>query len=75
VLIDHFLDGGIEAEVDAIADGEEVQIIGMMEHIEPAGIHSGDSMAVLPPFQLSEEIRLRWRTLPASWPWPCRSKA
>jgi carbamoyl-phosphate synthase large subunit len=56
VLIDHFLDGGIETEVDAICDGEEVRIIGMMEHIEPAGIHSGDSMAVLPPFHLSEQV-------------------
>ncbi|WNJ18905.1 carbamoyl-phosphate synthase large subunit [Pontibacter sp. G13] len=55
VLVDHFLDGGIEAEVDAIADGEDVHIIGMMEHIEPAGIHSGDSMAVLPPFSLAKE--------------------
>ncbi|MEL6842929.1 MAG: carbamoyl-phosphate synthase large subunit, partial [Bacteroidota bacterium] len=57
VLVDHFLDGGIEAEVDAIADGENVQIVGMMEHIEPAGIHSGDSMAVLPPFSLSKEVK------------------
>jgi carbamoyl-phosphate synthase large subunit len=56
VLIDHFLDQGIETEVDAICDGEEVQIIGMMEHIEPAGIHSGDSAAVLPPFDLSEKV-------------------
>ena len=56
VLIDHFLDGGIETEVDAICDGEEVQIVGMMQHIEPAGIHSGDSMAVLPPFDLSEKV-------------------
>ncbi len=54
VLIDHFLDGAIEAEVDAICDGEEVQLIGMMEHIEPAGIHSGDSNAVLPPFSLGD---------------------
>lgn len=56
VLIDHFLDGGIETEADAICDQEEVHIIGMMEHIEPAGIHSGDSMAVLPPFDLSENV-------------------
>ena len=56
VLIDHFLDRAIEGEVDAICDGEDVHIIGMMEHIEPAGIHSGDSMAVLPPFDLSDEI-------------------
>ena len=52
ILIDHFLDGAIEAEVDAICDGEEVRIVGVMEHIEPAGIHSGDSNAVLPPFSL-----------------------
>lgn len=56
VLIDHFLDQGIETEVDAICDGEDVQIIGMMEHIEPAGIHSGDSAAVLPPFDLSDQV-------------------
>jgi carbamoyl-phosphate synthase large subunit len=52
ILIDHFLEGAIEAEVDAICDGEAVHIVGMMEHIEPAGIHSGDSNAVLPPFSL-----------------------
>ncbi len=56
VLIDHFLDQGIETEADAICDGEDVQIIGMMEHIEPAGIHSGDSTAVLPTFDLSDEV-------------------
>jgi carbamoyl-phosphate synthase large subunit len=56
ILIDHFLDGAIEAEADAICDGEEVRIIGIMEHIEPAGIHSGDSNAVLPPFDLSENV-------------------
>ncbi len=52
ILIDRFLEGAIEAEVDAICDGEAVQIVGVMEHIEPAGIHSGDSNAVLPPFSL-----------------------
>jgi carbamoyl-phosphate synthase large subunit len=52
VLIDHFLEGAIEAESDAICDGEDVYIIGIMEHIEPAGIHSGDSHSVLPPFNL-----------------------
>ena len=56
VLIDHFLDQGIETEADAICDGEDVHIIGMMEHIEPAGIHSGDSTAVLPTFDLSDEV-------------------
>jgi carbamoyl-phosphate synthase large subunit len=56
VLLDHFLDGAIEAEADAICDGEEVYIIGIMEHIEPAGIHSGDSYAVLPPYNLGDFI-------------------
>jgi len=57
VLIDHFLDRAEEAESDSICDGEDVHIIGMMEHIEPAGIHSGDSSAVLPPFSLSEHVQ------------------
>ena len=56
VLIDHFLDRAEEAESDSICDGEDVHIIGLMEHIEPAGIHSGDSSAVLPPFSLSESV-------------------
>jgi carbamoyl-phosphate synthase large subunit len=56
VLVDHFLERAIEAEADAICDGEDVYIIGIMEHIEPAGIHSGDSNAVLPPFDLSDDI-------------------
>jgi len=54
VLIDHFLDRAAEAETDSISDGDDVHIIGMMEHIEPAGIHSGDSYSVLPPFDLSD---------------------
>jgi carbamoyl-phosphate synthase large subunit len=53
ILIDHFLDRCQEAEVDAIFDGETFHIMGVMEHIEPAGIHSGDSNAVLPAFNLS----------------------
>ncbi|MBK7968914.1 MAG: carbamoyl-phosphate synthase large subunit [Bacteroidetes bacterium] len=56
VLIDHFLDRAEEAEADVICDGENIQFIGLMEHIEPAGIHSGDSFAVLPPFNLSEHV-------------------
>lgn len=56
VLLDHFLENTIEAEADAICDGENVYIIGIMEHIEPAGIHSGDSNALLPPFSLSENV-------------------
>ncbi|MDQ3141265.1 MAG: carbamoyl-phosphate synthase large subunit [Bacteroidota bacterium] len=55
VLIDQFLERAKEAEIDAICDGEQVQIMGIMEHIEPAGIHSGDSSAVLPPYSLSDE--------------------
>jgi len=56
VLLDHFLEGAIEAEADAICDGKDTYIIGIMEHIEPAGIHSGDSSAVLPAFDLSENV-------------------
>ncbi|EDM37583.1 carbamoyl-phosphate synthase large subunit [Pedobacter sp. BAL39] len=56
VLIDHFLDRAEETESDSISDGEDVHIVGLMEHIEPAGIHSGDSSAVLPPFSLSEKV-------------------
>ena len=52
LLLDHYLDGAIEAEADAICDGEDVYIIGIMEHIEPCGIHSGDSNSLLPPFNL-----------------------
>jgi carbamoyl-phosphate synthase large subunit len=52
ILIDHFLDRCQEAEIDAICDGEDVHIMGIMEHIEPAGIHSGDSHSVLPVFNL-----------------------
>ncbi len=56
VLLDNFLDQAIEAEADAICDGENVYIIGIMEHIEPAGIHSGDSYAVLPPYNLGDFV-------------------
>ena len=56
LLLDHYLDGAIEAEADAICDGETVQIIGIMEHIEPCGIHSGDSNATLPPFNLGDLV-------------------
>ena len=56
VLIDQFLERAQEAEIDAICDGEEVHIMGIMEHIEPAGIHSGDSSAVLPPYNLSDHV-------------------
>jgi len=56
ILLDHFLTGAIEAEADAICDGKDVYIIGIMQHIEPAGIHSGDSFAVLPPYNLGDLV-------------------
>lgn len=56
LLLDHYLDGAIEAEADAICDGEDVYIIGIMEHIEPCGVHSGDSNALLPPFNLGDLV-------------------
>lgn len=56
ILLDLFLENGIEMDIDAVCDGEEVWIAGMMQHIEPAGVHSGDSTAVLPPFSVSDEI-------------------
>ena len=56
ILLDHFLEGALECEADAICDGDEVRIIGIMQHIEPAGIHSGDSYALLPPFNLGDMV-------------------
>ena len=56
LLLDHYLDGAIEAEADAISDGKNIYIIGIMEHIEPCGIHSGDSNACLPPFNLGDLV-------------------
>lgn len=56
LLLDHYLDGAIEAEADAICDGENVHIIGIMEHIEPCGVHSGDSNATLPVFNLGDLV-------------------
>lgn len=56
ILVDHFLDRAEESESDCICDGEDVEIIGLMEHIEPAGIHSGDSNAVLPPFNFPDSV-------------------
>lgn len=62
ILIDRFLARAIEAELDALCDGEEIGVLGLMEHIEPAGVHSGDSTAVLPPFSLSAETQAQMRT-------------
>jgi len=56
VLIDQFLERAKEAEIDAICDGDDVHVMGIMEHIEPAGIHSGDSSAMLPTYSLSDEV-------------------
>lgn len=61
ILVDHFLDRAEEAEIDAIFDGDQVEIMGIMEHIEPAGIHSGDSNAVLPSYNLSENVLAQMR--------------
>ena len=59
VLLDRFLDEAVEVDVDAICDGENVLIGGLMEHIEQAGVHSGDSACSLPPYTLSDEIQQR----------------
>ena len=56
LLLDHYLDGAIEAESDSICDGKDIYTIGIMEHIEPCGVHSGDSNATLPPFNLGEFV-------------------
>jgi len=55
-LIDKFLDKAVEVDVDSVFDGEQLHIAGIMQHIEPAGVHSGDSTAVLPPYSLSEDV-------------------
>ena len=57
ILIDRFLENAVEVDVDAIYDGEEIYIAGVMEHIEHAGIHSGDSACVLPPWSLSKPLQ------------------
>jgi carbamoyl-phosphate synthase large subunit len=62
ILLDLFLENGIEIDADLVCDGEEVWITGIMQHIEPAGVHSGDSTAVLPPFNLSETVLQSIRT-------------
>ena len=55
VLLDRFLEDAVEVDVDCLSDGDEVWVAGVMQHIEPAGVHSGDSTAVIPPFSLSDE--------------------
>ncbi len=61
VLLDRFLDDAVEVDVDAICDGENVLIGGIMQHIEQAGVHSGDSACSIPPYNLSEELQDRLR--------------
>ncbi len=61
VLLDRFLNDAVEVDVDAICDGEDVLIGGIMQHIEQAGVHSGDSACSLPPYDLSEEVQDRLR--------------
>lgn len=56
VLLDRFLDDAIEMDVDAVCDGDDVQVAGVMEHIEQAGVHSGDSACALPPYSLSDDV-------------------
>jgi carbamoyl-phosphate synthase large subunit len=68
VLLDRFLDLAIEVDVDAVSDGEDVLIGGIMEHIEQAGVHSGDSSCSLPPYGLSPDIRMSCARRPASSP-------
>ena len=57
VLLDHFLDQAVEVDVDAVSDGKDVVIGAIMEHIEQAGVHSGDSACALPPYRLSRELQ------------------
>ena len=57
ILVDKFLEDAIEVDVDAICDGEEVFIGGIMEHIEEAGVHSGDSACVIPPYSISKDVQ------------------
>ena len=61
VLLDRFLDDAVEVDVDAIFDGEDILIGGIMEHIEQAGVHSGDSACSLPPYDLSADVQDRMR--------------
>ena len=61
VLLDHFLDRAIEVDIDAVCDGEQVVIGGIMQHIEQAGIHSGDSACSLPPYSLAKDVQDKMR--------------
>jgi carbamoyl-phosphate synthase large subunit len=70
VLLDRFLDDAIEVDVDALSDGKQVLIGGIMEHIEQAGVHSGDSACSLPPYTLSaSDVQDEMRARPRQWRW------
>ena len=69
ILLDRYLEDAIEVDVDVVADGTDVFVAGIMEHIEEAGIHSGDSACSLPPYSLSpRHLRRDRRRSPSSWP-------
>ena len=70
VLVDHFLEDAVEVDVDALCDKEDVVIAGIMQHIEEAGIHSGDSSCVLPAVDLAPSTLGTIRTMRASWHLP-----
>ena len=75
VLIDRFLEDATEVDVDAIADGEQVIVAGVMEHIEEAGVHSGDSACAIPPYSLPGPVVQEIREATEPWPGTCRSRA
>lgn len=67
VLLDFFLNHAIEVDVDCISDGEQVVIGGIMQHIEQAGVHSGDSGCSIPPYSLPQNIQDEIRRQPKKW--------
>jgi carbamoyl-phosphate synthase large subunit len=69
VLIDQYLRDAIECDVDALCDGEQVEVAGVMQHIEEAGIHSGDSACSLPPIRCLPTLSPRWSARPMRWRW------
>ena len=73
ILIDRYLQDAVEVDVDVIADGDTVRIAGVMEHVEEAGIHSGDSACSLPPYSLPPAMR-RARSSGRPRRWPGRSR-
>ena len=68
VLLDHFLNNAIEVDIDAVSDGKDVVIGGIMQHIEQCGVHSGDSACSLPPYSLPEDVQNEMRAQVKKWP-------